>query len=303
MALLGCNCEAGLSNTGRPNCVPIQSVTSKMILVPKYANDGTLNAIDLTAPLPVWNDLVNELDVSKRWFPLPVFENVELPKADSQFEEANSGRMVFLRQGKRSFAGELWSEDSSPTLLNKLQGNRCVDFGIYIVDVVGNLVGSKVGDFLLPIPVDNPSWDPKYAFATDSTTSKIMLGFDFDRLFNEGTMYMITPTEAVQNFNDLEGLLDVNMFNLSQVANTSITFDANLDYGTALNPLMFKGATASDFSLYNNTSSSIEVIGGVVENLPTEANYTLSFVFVTGDSYTLSIVRDGFTGTLSFIGA
>jgi hypothetical protein len=303
MALLGCNCEAGLSNTGRPNCVPIQSVTSKMILVPKYANDGTLNAIDLTAPLPVWNDLVNELDVSKRWFPLPVFENVELPKADSQFEEANSGRMVFLRQGKRSFAGELWSEDSSPTLLNKLQGNRCVDFGIYIVDVVGNLVGSKVGDFLLPIPVDNPSWDPKYAFATDSTTSKIMLGFDFDRLFNEGTMYMITPTEAVQNFNDLEGLLDVNMFNLSQVANTSITFDANLDYGTALNPLMFKGATASDFSLYNNTSSSIEVIGGVVENLPTEANYTLSFAFVTGDSYTLSIVRDGFTGTISFVGA
>ena len=303
MALLGCNCEAGLSNTGRPNCVPIQSVTSKMILVPKYANDGTLNAIDLTAPLPVWNDLVNELDVSKRWFPLPVFENVELPKADSQFEEANSGRMVFLRQGKRSFAGELWSEDSSPTLLNKLQGNRCVDFGIYIVDVVGNLVGSKVGDFLLPIPVDNPSWDPKYAFATDSTTSKIMLGFDFDRLFNEGTMYMITPTEANQNFNDLEGLLDVNMFNLSQVANTSITFDANLDYGTALNPLMFKGATASDFSLFNNTSTSIEVIGGVVENLPIEANYTLSFAFTTGDSYTLSIVRDGFTGTLSFIGA
>jgi len=303
MALLGCNCEAGLSNTGRPNCVPIQSVTSKLILVPKYANDGTLNGIDLTAPLPVWNDLVNESDVSKRWFPLPVFENVELPKADSQFEEANSGRMVFLRQGKRSFAGELWSEDSSPTLLNKLQGNRCVDFGVYIVDVIGNLVGSKVGDFLLPIPVDNPSWDPKYAFATDSTTSKIMLGFDFDRLFNEGTMYMITPTEAVQNFNELEGLVDVNVLNLSQVANTSITFDANLDYGTALNPLMFKGATASDFSLFNNTTSTLATIGAVVENLPLEANYTLSFAFVTGNSYTLTIVRDGFTGSITFIGA
>lgn len=303
MALLGCNCEAGLSNTGRPNCVPIQSVTSKLILVPKYANDGTLNGIDLTAPLPVWNDLVNESDVSKRWFPLPVFENVELPKADSQFEEANSGRMVFLRQGKRSFAGELWSEDSSPTLLNKLQGNRCVEFGVYIVDVVGNLVGSKVGDQLYPIPVDNPSWDPKYMFATDSTTSKIMLGFDFDRLFNEGTMYMITPTEANQNFNELEGLVDVNVLNLSQVANTSITFDAKLDYGTAVNPLLFKGATASDFSLFNNTSATLETIGGVVENLPTEANYTLSFAFVTGDSYTLTIVRDGFTGTITFVAA
>ena len=303
MALLGCNCEAGLSNTGRPNCVPIQSVTSKLILVPKYANDGSLNSIDLLSALPVWNDLVNESDVSKRWFPLPVFENVELPKADSQFEEANSGRMVFLRQGKRSFAGELWSEDSSPTLLNKLQGNRCVEFGIYIVDVVGNLVGSKVGDFLYPIPVDNPSWDPKYMFATDSTTSKIMLGFDFDRLFNEGTMYMITPTEANQNFNELEGLVDVNVLNEVEVANTSLTFDAKLDFGTALNPLLFKGATISDFELYNNTTASLVTIAGVVENLPIEANYTLTFAFVTGNSYTLSIVRDGFTGTFTFVAA
>lgn len=303
MALLGCNCEAGLSNTGRPNCVPIQSVTSKLILVPKYANDGSINGIDLNAPLPVWNDLVNETDVSKRWFPLPVFENVELPKADSQFEEANSGRMVFLRQGKRSFSGELWSEDSSPTLLNKLQGNRCVEFGIYIVDVVGNLVGSKVGDWLYPIPVDNPSWDPKYMFATDSTTSKIMLGFDFDRLFNEGTMYMITPTEANQNFNELEGLVDVNVLNVVEVANTSLTFDAKLDFGTALNPLLFKGATISDFELYNNTTATLETIAGVVENLPTEGNYTLTFAFVTGESYTLTIVRDGFTGTYTFVAA
>ena len=303
MALLGCNCEAGLSNTGRPNCVPIQSVTSKLILVPKFANDGTMNGIDLTQPIPVWNDLVNETDVSKRWFPLPVFENVELPKADSQFEEANSGRMVFLRQGKRSFAGELWSEDSSPTLLNKLQGNRCVDFGIYIVDVVGNLVGSKVGNTLFPIPVDNPSWDPKYMFATDSTTSKIMLNFDFDRLFNEGTMFMITPIESGLNFNDLDGLVDVNVLNLTQVNSTDLEFDAKLDYGTALNPLLFKGATASDFALYNNTTSTLENIGGVVENLPLEANYTLTFAFNGGDSYELSIVRDGFTGTITFVAA
>ena len=103
---LGCNCEAGLSNTGRPNCVPIQSVTSKLIMVNMKATDGTDNFIDLTAALPTWSDLVNEADASKRWFPLPEFENVELPKADSQFEEANSGRMAFLRQGKRSFTGE-----------------------------------------------------------------------------------------------------------------------------------------------------------------------------------------------------
>ena len=64
-------------------------------MVPLKANDGTLNGIDLSAPVPTWSTLINEADSSKRWFPLPQFENVELPKADSQFEEANSGKMAF----------------------------------------------------------------------------------------------------------------------------------------------------------------------------------------------------------------
>lgn len=238
---LGCNCEMGLSNTGRPTCVPIFSVTSSLIMVPLKGNDGVVNAIDLTASVPVWSTLINEADSSKRWFPLPQFENVELPKADSLFEEANSGKMAFLRQGKRSFSGELWSEDSTPTLLGKLQLNRCVDFGVFIVDVNGNLIGSKVGDQLLPIPVDNPSFDPKFAFATDSTVQKLMLGFDFDRLFDESTMYMITPTEAGVNFNDLEGLVDVVLAEVS-LTNTLLTATAEFQYGTAYNPLKYKAA-------------------------------------------------------------
>lgn len=298
--MLGCNCNAGLSNTGRPNCLPIQSVTSKLIMVPLVANDGTLNYIDLTAPLPTWNDLINEADASKRWFPTPIFENVELPKADSQFEEANSGRMVFLRQGKRSFSGELWAEDSSPTLLSKLQNNRCVDFGVYIVDVNGNLIGSKVNDGLYPIPVDNPSFDPKYMFATDSTTSKIMVAFDFERLFDEGTMYMITPTEANVNFNDLNGLIDVNFLN-DTIASTSITFDARFDYGTALNPIIYQGATAgTDWALFNNTTS-LAVTPLTITESPA-GTYVITYAAQTaGDSLTLSVAKDGYDGELTYL--
>jgi len=298
--MLGCNCNAGLSNTGRPNCLPIQSVTSKLIMVPLVANDGTLNYIDLTAPLPTWNSLINEADASKRWFPTPIFENVELPKADSQFEEANSGRMVFLRQGKRSFSGELWAEDSSPTLLSKLQNNRCVDFGVYIVDVNGNLIGSKVNDGLYPIPVDNPSFDPKYMFATDSTTSKIMVAFDFDRLFDEGTMYMITPTEANVNFNDLNGLIDVNILN-EVIASTSITFDAKFDYGTALNPIIYQGATAgADWTLFNNTTS-LAVSPLTITESPA-GTYVITYAAQTaGDSLTLSVSKDGYDGELTYL--
>lgn len=300
---VGCNCNVGLSNTGRPGCVPLQSVTSKMVMVPLTANDGTLNGINLSNPLPTWSDLINEADASKRWFPLPEFENVELPKADSQFEEANSGRMAFLRQGKRSFAGELWGDDSTPTLLGKLTAGRCVQFGVYIVDVNGNLIGSKSNGYLYPIPVDEQSWDPKFMFATDSTVQKIMLGFDFYRLFDESTMYMITVTEAGINFNDLTGLIDVNLEVLSQVTTVSVTVNASFDYGTALNPILFQGATnTADWSIYDVTNSVlIGVPSGVTEVFA--GVYVVDYAFSAGDDYTLSVVKDGFIGTIAFTAA
>lgn len=302
--MAGCNCNAGLGNTGRPGCVPIQSVTSKLIMVPLTANDGTLNGIDLSAPLPTWNSLVNETDESKRWFPLPAFENVELPKAESQFEEANSGRMAFLREGKRSFSGELWGEDSTPTLLGKMKAGRCVNFGVYVVDVTGNLIGSKVNGYLYPIPVDNQSWNPTFMFATDSTVQKIMLTFDFDRLFDDSTMYMITATEAGIDFNTLSGLIDVNLTVTGQATGVSVTLSATFDYGTALNPILLQGVTGlTDWEIYDVTGQvSFGNPTGVSES--PAGTYTLLAALSPGDDYTVSVVKDGFTGvTATFTAA
>ena len=297
--MAGCNCNAGLGNTGRPGCVPIQSVTSKLIMVPLNANDGTLNGIDLSAPLPTWNSLVNEPDASKRWFPLPAFENVELPKAESQFEEANSGRMAFLREGKRSFTGELWGEDSTPTLLGKMKAGRCVNFGVYVVDVTGNLIGSKVNGYLYPIPVDNQSWNPTFMFATDSTVQKIMLTFDFDRLFDDSTMYMITATEANLDFNTLTGLIDVNLA-VPSSSTSDVVLEATFDYGTALNPILLQGVTGlTDWSIYDITNQVAFGNPTGVSESPA-GTYTLLKTLVTGDTYTVSVVKDGFTGSVTF---
>lgn len=301
--MAGCNCDAGLSNTGQPSCVPIQSVTSSLIMVPLKDSLGVRNGIDLSTTLPVWEDLINELDESKRYFPLPQFENVELPKADSLFEEANSGKMAFLRQGKRSFMGELWGEDSTPTLLGKLQAGRCVAFGIYIVDVNGNLVGSKENGFLYPIPVDEQSWNPVFNFATDSTVQKIMLGFDFNRLFDESTMYMITGAEAGVDFNGLSGLIDVNLTEVSQVTLTTLVFKAFFDYGTAINPIIFSGALATDFALLNTDTGTALPISA--SNEAPDGTYTISQVvpneFTSGENYELSVNKNGFIGKMSFL--
>jgi hypothetical protein len=300
--MAGCNCDAGLSNTGQPSCVPIQSVTSSLIMVPLKDSLGVKNGIDLSTALPVWEDLINESDESKRWFPVPEFENVELPKADSQFEEANSGRMAFLRQGKRSFSGELWGEDSTPTLLGKLQAGRCVQFGIYIIDVNGNLVGSKDNGFLYPIPVDEQSWNPVFNFATDSTVQKIVLGFDFQRLFDESTMYMITSDESGTDFNSLAGLVDVNLLEVSQVTTTTFVYTAKFDYGTALNPILFSGALATDFTLYNIDNAILVDIDALNEG--PNGTYTLVQtlnLFVPGENYRLSVNKAGFIGKVEFL--
>jgi hypothetical protein len=276
-------------------------------MVPLFKSNGDRNGLEVSAGTTFnaadFTTLVNMFDESRRWFPLPQFENVELPKAESKFEESNSGRMVYLRQGKRSFSGELWAEDSTPTLLGKLQNNRCVDFGVYIVDVNGNLVGSKetvsfgmgTSEMLFPIPVDNPSFDPKFMFATDSTTQKIMVGFDFDRLFDESTMYMLTAEEAGVNFNSLKGLIDVNFVEINRTS-TEIVFNLNFDYGTALNPIKFIGANSSDITLEDSTGTLM--YDTFVES--PDGTYTITPLvpFTTGQVLTWTVVKQGFTGKL-----
>ena len=278
---LGCKCNSGLSNTGQPNCITLQSVTSRLILVPLKDATGALNKVSLTS-FPTWASLFTELDATKRFYPLPVFENVEMAKADSTFEEAPSGRKVFIKSGKRSFAGELWSQ--TPTFLAKLESNRCSDFGFYIVDVNGSLVGSKVGDNLYPIPVDNESFEAKLMFATDATIQKIMLSFDWYRLFDESTLWLITQTDANFDFNNVDGLLDVNLTKVSSTV-TSLVVNAKLDYGSGNNPIAVKGLLLANFTLANDTTGATIVISAVTESTTVDGQYNLTIATTPNNTY------------------
>jgi hypothetical protein len=297
---LGCKCDSGLSNTGTPSCVTLQSVTSKLIMLPLEDSTGTRNFLDLTSAPTVASiiALINQTDATKRWFPLPAFEKVELPKADSTFEEAPSGRKLFIKQGKRSFSGEIWN--GSNQLLGKIQDNRCVEFGVYIIDVNGNLVGSKDGKKLYPIPVDNQSFDAKMMFATDTTVQKIMVGFDFYRLFDESTMWMVTSNELGGDFNAFEGLLDVNMSKSSSSV-TTLVLNANLDYGTALNPIKVLGLVSADFTLKNSTTGVAIPITSVVAGTGINANrYTLTFASQTLlTPLSVLVQKTGYVGLLN----
>ena len=126
-----------------------------------------------------------------------------------------------------------------------------------------------------------------------------MLGFDFDRLFDESTMYMITPLEAGINFNDLNGLVDVNLTKLV-IAAGSLTFNAVLDYGTALNPITYSGALSADWTL---TANGVVVTPlTVTESLATIGEYVATYTTgAPGDAMVLSVSKAGFDGELSYL--
>lgn len=293
-----CSCTIGPPNSGAPNCIPLFGVVNNAIIVPLKDKDNNRNGIDLTVTptASTWSDLVNEPDPWKRWYPQKEMNDVTWPKADTQFKEAGSGKKAKLRPGKRSMEGYFWEEDATPEHLGKLEQWECLKFGIFYPDVNGNLIGSREGDFLYPIPIDNNSWDPRFGFPVEDDVQNIMLSYDWDRNFKERTLQMITAKSAGIDFTTLEGLQDV-YFTVSAASVTDITFDAELGFGTAYVDNKFEGADQlTDWTLTNNTTALAVTIDSVTENSP--GNYTISYStgVSVGNELEIAVAKTGFEG-------
>jgi hypothetical protein len=293
-----CICEiGGLGNLGHPNCVPKFGVISSLIFVPLKANDGTLNRINTATVVTstTFTALTQHIDPSKRWYPTPTFENVNMETAESLTEESASGRVSKLRPGKVSFTGELWDEDSTPQMQGKLEKYPCQDFGFYIVDDSGNLIGSINGTYLEPIPAEASSLDVLFNFKKDDTTQKLMVKFDVKRNFRTSTLRMISSSEGLVDFGTLEGLIDANIA-LSSITTTGFVATITTDYGTALTAGKVKGQVSADFSLYNDTDSASITITTVTET----ADGVYTFVMpaqTVADDFTVSLLpSSGFVG-------
>lgn len=293
-----CICEiGGLGNLGHPNCVPKFGVISSLIFVPLKANDGTLNRINTATVITstTFTALTQHIDPSKRWYPSPAFENVNMETAESLKEESASGRVAKLRAGKTSFTGELWEEDSTPQMQGKLEKFPCQDFGFYIVDDLGNLEGSLVDGYLYPIPAESSSLDVRFQFKKDDTAQKLMVMFDVKRNFRTSTLRMISASEGLIDFGTLEGLIDAEIA-LSSITTTGFVATITTDYGTAITAGKVKGQTSADFSLYNDTDSASITITTVTET----ADGVYTFVMpaqTASDNFTVSLLpTSGFVG-------
>lgn len=294
--MFGCKCGLGLSNTGLPNCVTLQSVTTRLIFVNLKNSTGALTSVDLTS-LPNFANLFTAVNPKDRWFPLESFDNVEMPIADSSFEEASSGRKFFIKTGKRSFNGDMYIQ--SPEALNIINSFTCSQVGVYAVDADNNLIGIKDGNFLYPIPINNKSLDAKIVFASDTNVQKLNISFDFLTSVDESKLWLITYSDTNFDFNLVSGIKDI------VIADTVVTFSGfNVDYLTidvvyknAENDIPISGLTPSLFKLWiilydfnNEPLPAREAVNGV--------DLTWTVTDLGNGSYKIDIANNNFVGIL-----
>lgn len=292
-----CSCDVLLGNQGTPNCVPGHGVAKRLWQVPLKADDGTEFSID-PAALP--NDaeiiaLINQADKSKAVYPSALFETITQTNADAVTEEFDSGSVEFVRDGIRSVEGVVTkSGKASPALVGQMEANRCTDFGVYLLDDCNNLVGRKKGDGLLyPFRVQSGSWIPQYIPATDTTSAKVQLNFNFTSLFKDKNIDFVTFADDIDLLG-YGGLLDV-VLTATNPTTTGADINAVTIYGSAnaRRPITGLDAGGADVTLFNNDT----VLSVAVTSFNPGANdgdYVLVFPAQGGgESLTLTIAKDG----------
>lgn len=304
-----CDCNSGMSNTG-VGCSTIMRDVYGLVLVPIYANDGTRNGITLssaTLDQTYFDALVNQTDVSKRWFPVATedgLKDAEQVRENPVFKTFTDGSKEFIRQGSKPFKGYITGRNATPTYEGKLNAARCLAMGVYKIDRGGNLIGSISSDGLIlyPIAIDSQSFNAVYGEATpDKNNAMIELTFDFSLTELDQSLKMISCNEF-DNYSafQLRGLIDVCPV-FSNITTSGVRVKLKTEYGTPLNPTTDKGLVAADFAFYNETASSaIGIVGtggSFVEDPTAPGNYDIEFDTADqpsiGDEITLTVTKNG----------
>lgn len=297
MSAVCVTCDGYLKNTGVPaNVKPFGRIYG-MYYVPLTADDGTRNSLD-TGAVDLDAELlgkINEADPSKRWYPLLDLKNVAPTEADATFETDDTNQRTKVLDGIKTMAFERW--DATRQEFAQLE-DVCVDFGVVLIDNCGNLLGEwdETNNVLYPRKVNKGSYNANYMNATATTTSKIMVEFDYDIVSSDADQIMLSADSFTLATNDprlLEGMIDVNITVVSVDSNTTVTVKGDFNYGTVNNLLPFLGASASDFTIANNTANTTEPAGGITPDPLIDGQYQLTITTAptAGEEMGVSVFR------------
>lgn len=304
---MGCKCNKTLSNTGAPNCPNIFEETAKLIFVNEFTGAGTRNFIDMSGTInqAFIDGKLNNTDTSVRWYPTPgALENVSMTRAETVFQTFDSGNKARIRKGTRSFAGMMVNAD--PRLVGKIDEFGCVRAAVYIVDIDGNLIGSRRdGDEstkLYPILISQGSFDSTFNFKTNDAVQNGMIVFDISRIEQDENLYMMRANEIDGDLLSIEGLYDV-IPTYSSITTAGFTVTLKTDWGTPVTGLVIGdfydeiGGSAS--SAYNVTDSAAVALDTVTESATTPGQYAVVYdtAVTSGDEIRVTIQKSKFDFT------
>lgn len=290
-----CTCDSQVKHLGLPNCDKNIAIPRRLIFVPTYKNDGTLNYIDAETDAigtsAYWDNLQYNTDETARYFPLSKdFESVEMAKADSVYEEFPSGRREFVRDGVRSFTGVL--PNTAIPIIGKLKSKGCAKLSVFIIDNEGKLIGyEKTKGKLYPLQLADNTMNSIYQFATDTTVPKVMVSFEFDRaIADENISYILAEDIGIDLFTQFKGKMDINVVQVGTGTTTGFTVDVYQDYGNAKKKIAVEGLVTADFSLYNDTDAASITITSATESTTVPGRYVFVVPSQTAtDNATLSL--------------
>lgn len=301
-----CVCGGGSKNTGRSKCRDIIQVGKRFLLVElldnanvenKFANEAAVTKAAMQA-------LFDEADASKRIYPTPLFDNPANERADSVFKEYDSGIKAFGRKGIRSMVGVFIAEP--PKYGEAIDAWRCKDWGVYEIDLDGNLIYRDLGDGQVrPIPTVSTSIDSKYIRGNNDGPSELMFQFDFDPSFKDAELNVIGRSQLdfdPLSLIDVYGLLDVktNLFGVlgdiySAPSLVEVTMRVVDVYG---NPVL--GLVVADFTSVWNVSTGMAHTAPTVavESTQVAGQYVLTIpAMTTTEKYRVGITKSRYDMT------
>jgi len=287
-----CDCNVTLSNTGTPGCMPIQDVAKRLILVPMFDSSNDANRIPVgTIPADsAIRALINQADDKKRFYPLPEMENVTNERGDPISEDFPSGKNVKIRNGVKTFTGQMLSLGGD--YAKQIEGFGCSNMGAYIVDSQGNLIGDGSNPaYLAPLSIDQETWDVRTMDTTDTTIAKIQLGFQWSISVKDSDVRMLLASDFLTDVDWLayDGLLDL-YGTLTETATTTVAvMKITNGFGSLANPGIASGLEVGDFDLTEITPNPGPVsISSVLES--PKGTYTITYPTESGgDVLSLSI--------------
>lgn len=288
-----CLCDQGIGNTGLPQGVKAPKQLSYLIMVSTLDGDGNKNKIECTDTIDqAYIDArLNEVDPLKRWYPITGLKLVDRPKSDPITRDLGDGSTEFVRDGVRSFTGEI--PGGTAKFLSKLIGARCQSVSFYEVDICENLIGNgRSSDALFPFKLADQSLNAFLILANNDQNQSISLNFQYDINEVDHLRAFITDRSITGSLNpeDVKGLIDVNVESFDAINADNIDVTLSFDYGDHCDKLPYKVAQASDFTLYNKTTAASVAVAGLTVIDASEGKYNIQFAAQTAaDKVDLSI--------------